>query len=347
MAQKKQASDGYSKLAGAIKANMIGSFYIFHGDERYLLERSLGDLRRQLCPDGLDGFNYKRYDNRNVSIDDFENAIDTLPAFADRTLIELHDFDIFKHEQKQRLADILSGLPDYVCVVFIYDTIDFKPDGRVKLNTEILKHAEVLEFALQDQEKLINWICRHAAGAGKRISTAEAEYLALITGGYMSQLHGEIEKTAAYAKGETITRADIDAVVTPVLDAVSYKLTDALARRDNKNAMRILDELLRMREAPHKLLFSISLKMRQILAARVCYEDGSGKDALMEICGIRHEFMARSLFDTAKKAELADCANAVLSCAKTALMLNTSSRPEDCLKELVARLAFTAQAQGF
>jgi len=314
------------------------NFYIFHGEERYLLERSLSNLRALLCPDGLDGFNYKRFEGNALSVDEFADAVNTLPAFADRTLIEIHDFDIFKNDAKPRLNEIFSDLPDYVCIVFVYNAIEYKPDGRLKINKKILKNANVVEFTAQDQDKLINWIKRHFLDAGKTISTSDAEYLAFITGGLMSTLNGEIEKTAAYVNSDNVSRKDIDAVVTPVVETVAYKLTDALAGRDSKKALRLLDELFQMREAPHKLMYSISLKMRQLLAARICIESNLGKARLIEMCGIRHDFQARILLNTAGGTTLHDCRNAVLNCSATALELNSSADPELRMVEFVTKL---------
>jgi len=323
----------------ALKSGQPEKCYIFHGEERYLLERCLSNLRTLLCPDGLDGFNYKRYEGRGLTIDEIENAIDTFPMFAERTLIEIHDFDIFKNDSKQIICDLLSDLPDHVCIVFIYSTIEYKPDGRQKINKEILKHVSVVDFVIQEQDKLVKWIKRHFSDCGKKISTADAEYLAFITGGLMASLNGEIEKTAAYSKHESITRKDIDAVVTPVLDTVAYKLTDALVSRDNQRALRTLDELFQMREAPHKLMYSISLKIRQLLVARICVENKLDKSSLMQMCNIRHDFQAKTLITTANKATLADCRNAVLYCSSTALELNSGTDPESRMIELVTKLA--------
>jgi len=292
-----------------------------------------------LCPEGLDSFNYKRYEGKGLSVEEIEDAVNTLPAFAERTMIEIHDFDIFKCDEKQRLLDMFSDLPDYTCLVFIYSTVEYKPDGRQKINKDILKYADVVDFVIQDQDKLVKWIRRHFLDAGKNISAGDAEYLAFITGGSMSTLNGEIEKTAAFSKQENITRADIDAVVTPILDTVAYKLTDALVSRDNKRALQVLDELFQMREAPHKLIYSVSLKMRQLLVARICIEKNLGSTALMDICGIRHEFQARTLISTANKTTLTDCRAAVLFCSETALELNSTTDPESRMVELVTKLA--------
>ena len=339
MPQNSRTGDGYKRLAASLTGGQAGRFYIFHGEERYLLERSLDQLRKLLCPGGLDGFNYKRFEGKNITIDDIDDSINTLPAFADRTLVEIHDFDIFKSDDKKKLGELFSDLPDYACIVFIFNVIAYKPDGRTKADKEILKNADIVEFTVQGQDSLVKWIKRHFKDAGKTIGTVDAEYLVLITGGYMSAIFSEIGKTAAYAKGDVITRKDIDAVVIPILDAVVYKLTDALMRRKYTLAMRILDELLRMREAPQKLLFNISLKMRQLLAARICIESSLDKNALIEMCGIRHEFQARSLMDTARETTLKVCRDAVLLCADTAYALNSSAEPEAHLTELVLHFA--------
>ena len=339
MAQKKKSTDGYLNLVESIKGGRIGNLYVFHGDERYLLERCLGEIRKKLCPDGLDSFNYKRFEGRSVTLDVLDEAINTVPAFAERTLVEIHDYDIFKSNTKPELSGIFSELPEYVCLLFIYDTLQYKPDGRKKQDAELLANAEVVEFTVADQLRLVKWIKRHFEDAGKRVSTDDAEYLALLTGGLMTTLSGEIEKVAAYAKGETVTREDIDALVIPTPDTAAYKLADALLRREHIAAMRILDELLRMREAPHKLMFGISLKMRQLLAARVCIDNNSGKEALMDMCGIRHDFQARALMDTARKTTLARICGMVSACSETAFALNTGNDPEASMIELIAKLA--------
>ena len=339
MTKKTSQTDSYMKLSESIKTGAVERCYIFHGPERYLLERGIVDLRSFICPEGTSSFNYRRFEGRTLTAEEFEDAVNTLPMFAEKTLVEIHDFDIFASGHRESMRDILSDLPDYVCVVFSYDTMEFKPDGRVKVNKEILKFASVLEFVVQDSQKLVKWIIRHFRDAKRDISPSDAEYLAFITGGLMTSLHGEIEKVVAFSQTPVVSRADIDAVVTPTLDAVSYKLTDAIVNREHKLAAKLLDELFQMREAPHKLIYSISLKMRQLLVARVCLENKLSKRELMDICSIRHEFQASNLMSTAGKSTLKDVKKKVLACSETALELNSTSEPESRMIELLTKLA--------
>ena len=86
-------------------------------------------------------------------------------------------------------------------------------------------------------------------------------------------------------------------------------------------------------------MFGISLKMRQLLTARICFENDLGRDELSEICGLRFEFQAKALMETSRKMTLFQCRSAVLTCAETAYELNSSPDPESRLIELIARLA--------
>ncbi|UOO38662.1 DNA polymerase III subunit delta [Oscillospiraceae bacterium CM] len=339
MAQKKDSS-GYDTLRAAISTGTIGNLYIFHGEERYLLENSLGAIRERLVVQ-FPEFNHKRFDGRGLTMETLAEACDTLPVFSERTLVEVEDFDIFKagEETKKKLYDLLSALPDTVCLIFIYDTLDYKPDGRQKIAALIKDRAVTVEFTVQDASKLVRWIKAHVADAGKKIETTDAEYLALMTGGLMTTLNGEIEKVCQYASGSTVTRADIDALVVPVLDAVTYKLTDQLADGQFSNALQTLSDLLSLHEPPHKLLFSIGLKLRQLLAARVLLDNALGEKTLMTLAGIRYDFQARGLYASARKTPLSYARQAVTESAETALRLNGGGDPEKLLTELVVHLA--------
>lgn len=341
MAQKKPDNTEYIALKSAVSSGQLGRLYIFHGQERYLLENYLVQIRNLLVGNDFSEFNHKRFAGHRVTIDELAAACDMLPAFAERTLIEVNDFDLFKasDDVKQKIIQLISDLPDYVCLIFVYDVLEYNPDGRQKLAVFLKNQARIVEFAVQEQSMLIKWIRKHFSECGKKIDAPTAEYLAFITGGLMTQLNIEIDKVSSFTDEEIITRAHIDAVVTPVLDAVVYTLTDHIADNNFNAASSVLFDLLSMQTAPHKLMFSISLKLRQLMAARLCYENGNGEKALMNLCDIRFDFQARNLMSSAKKTTLEDCRKAVISSAETACRMNLSGDPKTLLVELLIDLA--------
>ncbi|MDR3209319.1 MAG: DNA polymerase III subunit delta, partial [Oscillospiraceae bacterium] len=246
MAKKSTDNAEYNALRDAVKAGTPARLYIFHGEEPYLREAMVASLRECLLPGGTNGFNYRRFSGR-VPAETLREAVETLPAFAERTLVEVMDYEFSR--DLEAIMPTLRDLPEYICLVFINSAVEFKPDKRQKITAELLKLASVVEFSIQEQSKLVPWVRRHFDSRGKRISPADAEYLAFITGGLMTSLIGEIDKLAAYAAGDTVTRAEIDALVTPVLEAEIYNLTDAVAKRDYRAAAEVLRKLIALREA--------------------------------------------------------------------------------------------------
>ena len=106
-------------------------------------------------------------------------------------------------------------------------SIPFKMDARTKFSAVIKQAGTVVNFVRQDQGDLVDWVRRRFRALGKDIDSKLALDLIFLCGDLMTNLIGEIEKIGAYAKGVHITRQDIDAVATPQLDAVVFRMTDS------------------------------------------------------------------------------------------------------------------------
>mgnify|MGYP000928904151 FL=1 len=341
MAQKKNASVSYDAFRKQLRSGDIGTLYVFHGSERYLLENSLKALREQLVAGALADFNHRRFNADGFSVDALIDSVSTLPAFAERTLVEVHDVDIFKlpEEARQRLAALITELPEYVCLVFVFDTVAYAPDGRQKLAQLINARAQVVEFAIQEQSKLVRWIAAHVEHNGKTISPADCEHLAFLTGGSMTTLVSEIEKLCQYAEGDAITRADIDALVTPVPDAVAYQLTDHIVEGRFNEAAKVLASLFAMQEPAQKLIYAITMALRRLHLARLYLDEGKSQESFAQAAGLRFAFQARALFSAARKRSPEECRKAVLASARAALAINSGAKGEARLAELLTELA--------
>ncbi|MDR1299114.1 MAG: DNA polymerase III subunit delta [Oscillospiraceae bacterium] len=320
--------------------------YVLHGEERYLRDRMLESLRA-LLTGGFADFNHRRLAWKRATVEDIRAAVDTPPAFSEHTIVEARDFDFSgaREADRRALCELFADLPEYACLVFVFDTLEYKPDGRTALGKALKKYASVVEFGLQDEAKLVKWVSAHFKRLGKTISSAGARHLIGLTDGYMAGLGNDIELLASYTADSAVTEADIDAAITPTAEAFIYNLTDALARGDFGAAAGILDALLRMREPPHKLIYSISLKMRQLLAARVCLENRQNAAQLAKMCDIRFQFQANNLMSSARSVTLDECRDAVAFSAQAAYAMN-SGGGEDELVKLLLRLAISRQKRA-
>jgi len=317
MAKKATKSEAFQKLKDDLKAGDIGCAYIFHGEESYLREYYLGEMRKTLVPAGFEEFNYHRMEGKDLNVQTIAEMAEAMPMLAERTLIVVSDFDLFKlnEEQREKMIAFLEDVPPYCCIVFLYDTLEYKPNKTLKkLHKAITDHVETVEFVAQDSSHLVAWIAKRFKALDKEIDRQTAEYLIFTCGGLMTGLIPEIQKIAAYAKGKTVTQKDIDAVADPVLSAEVFRLSDAVLQGDYNRAAAILGDLLKMQTEPIMILAALGSQLRRIYTARMAIDSGKDKYWLMELWGMKSDYPAKLLLSAAKKTTADWCANAVKMC---------------------------------
>ena len=342
--KNKPDTAGYQKLKKDLSQGTVGQLYLLHGEETYLRDHYLGRLRERLLAGGMGTFNLHQIPARDMSPRALEEAVDCLPMMGERTLVEITDYDLFKAGEKDReeYVRIFSQLPEYVCVVFVYDLIDYKGDARTRLAGALKEHGTVVNFVRQDQGDLVDWVRRRFHALGKEIDSRTALDLIFLCGDLMTNLVGEIEKIGAYAKGKHITMEDIQAVATPQLDAVVFRMTDAIGEGNFDRAAAVLGELYQMQEPPVKIMWSLGRQMRQLYSARLCLEQGRGSGQVAQLWGLK-PYPADKLVKSARRFTLAWCRRAVIRCAQTDLaMKSTGQDGRDLLTALLLELAAPA-----
>jgi len=341
MAKKVSGAD-YGAAVSKLKIHGPERLYLIWGEEDYLRERFLDELRAAVLGAGADDFNYKRLEGRALDLRRLSEAVNAVPFLGDRCLVEVRDFDLNGCKDESFL-ETLEEIPETTTVCLVQD-VENPPDGRLGLVKKLKLKAETLEFTAQGQDQLAKWIGQRFARLGKKISRADAEYLMFTSGTLMSQLIPEIEKLSNYVNSDTITRADIDAVAIRLPEARAFELTAALSARDFDKAAGILSDLLLTKEPPVKLVFIIGMQYRQLYAAKLLSPEGRGDvDELCKLIGNRPRFAAERLFQSARRMELRDIRTAVELCVDCEYrMKSASSSDEALLRELLAHLALGA-----
>ena len=312
-----KSNEAFQKLKADLSAGTPGCAYIFYGEESYLREYYLGELRKSLVPAGFEEFNYHRLEGKDLTVQSLAEMAEAMPMMTERTLIVVTDFDLFKlnEEQREKLIAFFEDIPPYACVVFVYDTVEYKPNRTMKkLYKAVSDHVAAVEFRAADNSDLVAWIARRFRALGKEIDRQTAEYLIFTCGGLMTGLVPEIAKIGAYAKGKAITQKDIDAVADPVLSAEVFKLSDAVLQGNYDLAASILGDLLKMQTEPIMILAALGSQLRRIYTARMAIDSGRDKYWLMELWDMKSDYPAKLLLNAAKRTTADWCADAVKMC---------------------------------
>ena len=342
MAKKKTRDEeklNYAAAVRRLKEEGPGRLYLLWGPEDYLREQYLAQLKKICLPEGDDGFSYKRMDGPALDADELRFAVDAVPFLTERSFVELRDIDINKLKEPEKYISVLSDIPDYCTVAFVQG-IQFEPDGRLKLVKTLRELSQELKFTQQSQGMLIDWITRRFAAAGKGISLEAAQRLIFVSGDIMSGLIPEIEKVAAFAKGDRVTVEDVDAVATHVPEAVIFDMTDLIAQKKYNTAMAVLGELLADKNnEPIAMLAVLGLQMRKLYAARLAIDKELGTKFVMDACAIKYDYIASKLISSARGFSLPQFKRAVEICAETDHRIKSSAQDDrELLKEAVLRI---------
>ena len=263
-----------------------------------------------------------------------------MPFLSERSFVEVRDADLNKLTEPDQILAALQDIPDYCTVAFVQNA-RFEPDGRIKLIKGIRTLGRDLKFTQASQGQLIDWIIRRFAALGKGAELDAIQRLIFISGDLMNRLIPEIEKIAAYANGEKVTTADVEAVANHIPEAVIFDMTDFIAQKKYNAALGVLSELLADKNnEPIPMLALLGGQMRKLYAARLAIDRGLGTKYVMETCALKYDFLAAKLLQSARGFTLSQLRRAVELCAEADYKIKSSSLDDrELLMETVLRIA--------
>lgn len=315
----KTKTNGKAQLIRDLNDQNFGQLYILSGEESYLKEHYLREMREKVVDPTFADFNLIEFEGKGLTPEMLSEAIDSYPAMAEKKLVIVTDFDLYKPPAgfADVLPDLLRDLPDYLCLVFYYDVLEDKPDKRTKLYKQLEKTACFAEFSRMEERELVAWLERRARQRGSTIAPDDAAYMIFLCGNSMTNLAGELEKAIAHSTTGAVKRYNIDAVCSPVLDAVVFDLTDAITAGRFDRAVALVGELLAQKNNEVLIFTTITRHIQRLYAAKLCAEHRGGEQQLMELIGSKSPYYARQIQKAAWRVSLAWLRRVASLCAQT------------------------------
>ena len=266
---------------------------LLYGEETYLLETKLKRLKKDFG-ELVKGINYIQIDETNVSelISDIET-----PAFGfERKLIVARNTGLFKKAKKtakgQELAMInlskkiaeyieenISLINEVVELIFVEEEVE-----KNELYKAIEKYGEVIEFPLLKLPGLIENVQKICATYKVKIDNSTAKYFIESCGTNMQDLINEIRKLIEYVGANgVITKQEVDLLSIKQIDSVIFDLTDNLGKRDTKEAMEVLNNLIYEKEPIQKILITLYNHFKKLYIVKEASKAGKDLASAMKL----------------------------------------------------------------
>lgn len=257
-----------------IKNQEFKQVYLFYGEEDYLKKQYRDKLSTALNPD-QDTMNFSHFEGKGIDVKEVISFGETMPFFADRRIILLENTGFFKG-QCPELAEYMSSLPEYLCMVFVEEEVD----KRSKMYKAVKQVGRVVEFAVQDERTLMRWVLGILKREGRQITQRDMELFLSRTGTDMSNIEKELEKLICFTMGRgVITTQDIEAVCTTRVTNRIFAMVQAVADQNQKKALELYYDLLALKEPPMRILFLLARQFNLLLQVKELQNLGfAGKD---------------------------------------------------------------------
>lgn len=334
MARKNYGSKSYGKdsnkesldkLKQQLKTKSPAKVYLFHGDEPFLIDYYVGDLKKLILEGDNESLNLSIFEG-NINIDDIIDACDTFPIFAERKLVIVKNSGLFyskskkntassndedtseeddlkpekepqlKNKPQAALIEYISDIPETTCLIFI----ESQADKRLKIYKQVATHGISLEFNRNKPAELVPWVAKGVKSVNKTISLEAANYLVNISEPDMYTLRNEIFKLASYVgERNEITLDDVKLMAIPTIKSVIFDLLDAVAKKDTAKSLNILNDIIALKEPEQKILAMLSKQTGEILKLKLLMEDRATQAQINQCFQGKHPYALKIMTEQA------------------------------------------------
>lgn len=287
----------YSQMVQSIKSMNLANFYLFFGEEEFLLEYTIDLLKSKILAPGTEQLDFKYIDcksnSNNLNIDELISEINTPSFMSKRRIILIRNSNLVTASGKalqDKFGEILSVLNSNTLVIFREDKFEKR---YKKIINAIKDNGEIVEFKKQDLNTLMNW---GAAILRKNDIKITRDALENLIGRCESEMHlikNELEKITLICLNQGIDAVNlelINRIALPDLRGSIFDLTDAIAESRVDKALSIYGIMLEQKFSPVFILFMIARQFRQLYTAK----SSSSINELMSKLRITN-FVARKL----------------------------------------------------
>lgn len=279
-------------LKDELKVRKVRNLYLFYGPEEYLKQYYISSIEDIILNKDFKSLNRINLEGK-LDARKIIDISDTVPMFSDKKLVVIKNSNLLKPSKKSQddegkskpqndeLFSFLQSIPEYTCVLF-YET---EIDKRMKAIDIIKKNGLIIEFPFQKPAELIKWVMKAFKSHKKVIDVMTASRLIETSEQGMNEILNEINKVAMFTGSRSeIRNEDIDSVCTKSIKSRIFDLTDAIAEKNITVALRLLNDMVILKEPLPKILFMITRQLRHVLEMKLLNSKGlTGNEAASRI----------------------------------------------------------------
>lgn len=318
------------RIVQDIKNGELAHVYLLYGEEAYLRKQYRDNLRKSLVADD-DTMNCSVYAGKDIDINEIIDMAGTMPFFAPRRVIMIENSGWMK-SGNDRMAEFLKNIPDTTYIIFEESEID----KRNKLFKAVTANGYAANCEVQDETTLKKWIMGLLKKENKLITPDALNILLDRTGTDMEGIKKELEKLICYKYyDEGITAEDVEELCTVRVQNKIFDMVEAVAGKQQKQALDLYYDLLALKEAPMKILALISRQFNMLLQVKEMKMKGYQEQTIATQTGLNAYFLKKKYIPQASKFKLEQLQQALTACVEAEEAVKTGNMTDILSVELI------------
>ncbi len=296
----------YFRIKQDLVNKIIYPSYFFYGQEIFLIEEVISDIKKIILPSEEKGFNFSKFELEENKWVDVISEAQTVPfLFSEKKLILVE----VKGKRSESLTPSeLSLLKEYFsspsshCVLTVKAGPCDRRKSLFKFFTSLPSNICCrIEFKPLKGKQLFAWIDDKVTSRGKIIGFTEKQRLIEITGSDLGNLNNEIDKLITYiGDKKTIQTEDIEDVTGYIRSFALWELTDSLEKFDLEKSLTVVNQLLNEGYHPLVILSFLSRFFQNLLSIKLMINENFSQEEIARNISTPY-FKVQSLINLAKE----------------------------------------------
>ena len=278
----------YHVIKKEIEAGKFAVGYLFHGEESYPVESLIDLIIRTGVDEQTRDFNCDILQAQDVDAEKLVTLASSYPMMSERRLVIVKDIDRYAKEGLERILKYLVSPLESTCLVMTAGKLDM----RKKALASMASLCHVYESKPLYENQALDWVIQALKSRERTISHEAAAFLVQNSGTSLHGLKQEIEKLITFAWDEKqITLKTVTSLTGMSRNYNLWEYSDAIARKDLKNAYAILFHLMENKQSPVGLIINLTTRLIQLYRIRLLREKGYTQQKLAQTLKLRPYFV--------------------------------------------------------
>lgn len=318
------------RITQDIKDGRFSNVYLLYGEEAYLRKQYRDKLKAALVPEG-DTMNSSIFAGKDINANEVADMAGTMPFFAERRVIIIEDSGWLK-SGNDRITELVKAIPDTTVLIFVEEEVD----KRSKLYKAITSKGYAALCEMQDEATLKKWIMGLLKKENKLITPEALNLLLDRTGTNMENIRREVEKLVCYKYyDEGTTAADVEELCIVQIQNRIFEMVEAVAQKNQKQALDLYYDLIALKEAPMKILALIARQFNMLLQVKEMKQKGYQEAEIASQTGLNPYFLKKKYIPQAAQFQMPQLEAAIKACVEAEEDVKTGRMSDTLSVELI------------